>query len=207
MKKTQKAYVLERDLDHLEEEYHEAWVDLDDMFDGWESVGHTFKQSDKSRFSSHPPEKFSMHAFFDYLEYTDFPVTEQSWPIMSKRMIETLRTAGEFRHETFPITMIDSNINPPDINNIENHDYEIIHILEHLDVINHEESVYKISSTTGTIRNIDRLVLKTPPNGFPPVFRIVGYIHDIFISHDAKTALEKDSIKGLRFVPLDRYFA
>jgi hypothetical protein len=211
MTKIEKTYALKSDIDHLEDKSHEAWIDSDDMFEGWEYVGLLLDLDGpverNQDFKVVLPKKISMQAFFDYLEDTDFPVCEPSWPIMSKRMIETLRSVGKFKHTTYPITMMDSNINPPDINNIENHDYEIIHIHEQLDVINHEKSDYRISSLTNSISFFRKLVLNTPPDGFPPVFRIVGYTSIIFISHDAKIALEKAGIKGLEIIPSDNFHA
>src|SRR5688572_11633944 len=37
----------------------------------------------------------------------DFPVTDNSWLVMSEKMLVTLKGVGEFRHSAFPVVITD----------------------------------------------------------------------------------------------------
>ena len=45
----------------------------------------------------------------DELRALDYPHTDKfGWPVMSRRMLYTLRSVREFRHRAYPIVMLDA---------------------------------------------------------------------------------------------------
>jgi hypothetical protein len=133
----------------------------------------------------------------DLLQETDYLSTSPSWPIMSKRMLEVLLSVRDFQHQVIPIEIEDSTLRSSETGwvktGIVNHNYVIVQLLEHLDVLDKENSTYY---DTGNIRGI---ALKEPRNEFPPIFRVSSKPVPLYVSAEAKTALEAAGIKGVKF--------
>jgi hypothetical protein len=84
-----------------------------------------------------------------------------------------------------------------------NKDYVVLQLLESIDAIDFENSEYE-EPIAGSLLSprINRLVLREPTNGFPPIFRLAKEHTDyLYVSQTAKQALEEAGIKGIRFIP------
>src|SRR6266481_6222731 len=53
------------------------------------------------------PERIFFEANVETLKVVDFPINDQNWPIMSKRMLEVLEGVGDFSHRLIPVIMLD----------------------------------------------------------------------------------------------------
>lgn len=152
-----------------------------------------------------PPERIEFETVGEYLFATDYPYTRPSWPIMSKRMLETLLSVGEFPHQVIPVVMLDTQLHdfqkigaPPE----EIHDFVAVQLLEHLDVLDWERSMCERHPTipnTVEALSMQKLVLKEPEGGFPPLFRIASYRTQLYVSAFSRAALEKAGLKRLFF--------
>jgi hypothetical protein len=85
-----------------------------------------------------------------------------------------------------------------------NEDYVAVQLLEHIDVIDLQHSTFETLEPNSIFTpRITRLVLRQPLQGFPPIFRLnrVGEDVSIYVSIEAKEALEEAGIRGLDFIP------
>jgi hypothetical protein len=146
------------------------------------------------------PEKISVVAEPDLLSKTDFPHIEyvHYWPIMSRRMVETLLSVRDFPHQIIPVAFTDFLGDPIEC------DYVILHLRQLLDVLDMEESIYAkeqsiIDPSQTIIGSIKKLRLKEPEGGFPPVFRVNWHEVPLYVSSEAKDALEAAGIQGISF--------
>jgi hypothetical protein len=202
---------------HLPEDKHDAW--LLDKFPGWKEIDSGFRapvpivlngtegtvvrqQNTDGKWlitTIQMPERVRFEGIEDLLRQTDYPYTRPSWPVMSKRMLEVLLSVRNFPCQAIPITIKDDQMLPDEQtgnwirSGIENHNYVLIQLLEHLDVLDKENSTY---SDTGIIRGI---TLREPEAGYPPIFRVSGDRVPLYVSAEAKTALEAADIKGVQF--------
>jgi hypothetical protein len=164
------------------------------------------------------PERVEFFTFEDILETIDYPYNDVSWPIMSKRMLDTLLSVGDFRHRAYPLVMLnsdmaihydeDGNAQTPEA---EYHNFFAVHVLEDLDVFDWENSIYERSERNHNVINgstLEKLVLKEPPNGFPPIFRVDTPPIDIrlYVSAEACTALEAAGIRGVDFIQVENNY-
>jgi hypothetical protein len=130
----------------------------------------------------------------------DYPCIENAdfWPIMSKKMVEILLSVRDFPHQILPITFCDYSGTPV------NHDYVILNLLSLSDFMDFDKSLYTLEPTIVDpnklmVRHIQKLVLKEPEGGFPPIFRVKWHTVSLYVSAEARAALEAADIKGLRF--------
>ncbi len=144
------------------------------------------------------PEKITLIAEPNLLSKTDFPHIEYtcSWPIMSRRMVEILLSVRDFPHQIIPVTVIDFVGDPIEC------DYVILHLSQLSDVMDMKESIYvakqsRIDPSQTIIGSIEKLILKEPEGGFPPIFRVNWHSVPLYVSSEAKDALEAAGIKGL----------
>jgi hypothetical protein len=127
---------------------------------------------------------------------TDFPNVREDWPIMSKRMLSALLSVKYFPHQAIPVVMLPNNWESTP----ENHNYVAVQLLEHLDVFDWDNSFYDIDPKWPNIpKNIEHLVFKEPQTGFPPLFRDSTKRTRLYISAEARAALELAGIRGLKF--------
>jgi hypothetical protein len=129
----------------------------------------------------------------------DYPCIENAdfWPIMSKKMVEVLLSVRDFPHQILPITFCDYSGTPI------NHDYVILNLLSLSDFMDFDKSLYTLKPTIVDpnklmVRDIQKLVLKEPESGFPPIFRVKWHDVSLYVSAEARAALEAD-IKGVDF--------
>jgi hypothetical protein len=157
------------------------------------------------------PESITFTGLRKWLTPTDYPYIDQvnNWPIMSKRMVEAILSAGDVSHQTVPLIFkseeeVERFDVFGDITPTLNRDYVLFQTLELLDVFDKERSMYTPRPSDRWpgvvyIRNVLEAVLKEPENGFPPIFRVKGASIPIYVSAKAKKALEEAGIQGLQF--------
>lgn len=199
------VYQLFWDDDHLDGEDYDAEVV---RFPGWEQVAGWQSTRDIQT-----PDSIYFLANFDTLARTDYPANNVSWPIMSRRMLETLLSLGDVRRRVVPVVMLDKSLPPrkrlgpageprPGAAHL---DYSVVQLLEHGDYFDWDRSEYQPSPySEGRVSQISRLVFKVPPGGFPPIFRLAAKINYLFVSAPAKRALEEAGIRGVEFWSTDR---
>ncbi|MEW5675622.1 hypothetical protein ABGT15_04860 [Flavobacterium enshiense] len=155
------------------------------------------------------PEKICFGADFNVIPKSDFPINSLLLNILSKKMLSILNELGNFKHTLVPIVFfnhkeleayhIEEGIGLDDLR-IKNNDYIALQLLEYIDAFNKEKSVfeehYLYPEKVGSIRE---LVLKEPLNGFPPIFKIEEDSTLLFITEEAKSALESAGVKGCEF--------
>jgi hypothetical protein len=137
-----------------------------------------------------------------YLPDLDYPYNDRDWPIVSPGMLEVLKSVGDFRHSVYPTIINDSSTDdPPGVNK----SFLILQTLEFLDAFDFDKSEYVMDQDLESlVDKASKVVLKEPPNGFPPMFRLNVRKNRLFVSVAAKEALEasgKDG--GAKFTPVD----
>ncbi len=133
------------------------------------------------------------------------------WPIMSRRMLDVLLSIRSFSHQIIPVvfTHIDAFL-PNDGERqkasllIRNHDFVILQLLEHFGGLDRDrtEHTSTFDESDPEFERVDitgEMILKEPPNGFPPIFRVKEDGVLLYVSAEAKKALEKAGIQGLSF--------
>jgi hypothetical protein len=155
------------------------------------------------------PERVEFDAIGEVFETIDYPYTDVRWPIMSKRMLETLLSVGDFNHRAYPLVMVDCEVidyaedSSPIKSSIEYHNFFVVQILEDLDIFDWDNSVYtRDSEAPQVLDSVQKLALKEPAGGFPPLFRVItSYLKtNFYISAEARTALEIAGIRGVNFI-------
>jgi hypothetical protein len=196
--RTDKAYRLGCNIDHLGESEYDAWLINYPNPPGSDNFAFTDPLN--------LPERVEFEAIGSMLDKIDYMYTDSGWPIMSKRMLDTLLSVGTFPHRAYPVVMINASavIDPKTKNFVfprtENHNYVAVHLTEHLDSFDFENSLF----TRGTfnpdvIDYIEWLVLKEPETGFPSLFTIEPISTRLFVSAEARAALEAANIQEIDF--------
>ena len=151
------------------------------------------------------PERIEFDAIFDLIGNSDYPVTDVAWNIMSQRMLDILLGIKKFHHRAIPVVMVDCEVILREDGTIgrsekEDHRFVAVQLLEHLDIFDWEKSVYTNHPTRADrVLSIDELVLKSPEDGFPPLFRLSVYPSILFVSGKARSALHRAKIRGVNF--------
>jgi hypothetical protein len=154
------------------------------------------------------PEKTEFEGWQFLLKDSDYPYSREQFPIMSKRMLETLRSVKDFPHQAIPIEVEDIqafwNESEKDFlrSGISNTDYVLVQLLEHQDIFDFEKSEYNmIEDLPGKVESVRRVSIKEPEDGLPSLFRISAMISTtFFVSKEAKAALEAADIKGVKLL-------
>jgi hypothetical protein len=143
---------------------------------------------------------------------TDYPVTlGETYPLMSKRMVEVLESVGSFPHQVIPVRILDGAIGRH-LSDEDNRydaddnlkpeyytdDYVLLHLTSHLDAMDLERSEYeRYNPETNLVRFVDQYIFKDIGQEYPPVFRLLHCPSDLFISEAAKEALQAAGMKSL----------
>ena len=180
-----RAYKLKRNLDHLtKNEDCDVWHVLKDRKDKFTDLFWRLE----------PFDELPVHKFEGKIEkrlsWLDYPRPDPLYPIVSKKMVDTLLSVGNFNHEIKLLTIYDWKSEETTDN------FVFLHLLEWKDIIDRENSVYY---KRGGVRKV---ALKEPRGGYPPLFLVKDDELNWFVSEEAKEALEKADIKGVHFVPL-----
>jgi len=98
-----RAYALDWDPSHLGDDFEDATLV---KFAGWE----TTRSLPRSAFAAIPGSVY-FEANLRTLRTIDFPINDVQWPIVSRRMLDVLRTIDPgFQPRVFPITMLDDTV-------------------------------------------------------------------------------------------------
>jgi hypothetical protein len=151
------------------------------------------------------------------IRHSDYPHPDNSWPVMSRRMYETLTAVGTFPHRIIPVSIVDSDAWHPQRcldafgrgrTDLVSFNYLAVQLTEFADVFDWQQSAYTTDDEyPGWIENIREYVFTLPPNGLPPLFRIACDRTRLFISAEARAALRAAGIVGPRYISLRGYRA
>jgi hypothetical protein len=156
-----------------------------------------------------PNHGVEFHGYESSLSSTDYPYENIGWPIMSKRMLNTLLSVREFPHRTWDVPFVGFPDNAPErllregLRGGVRHENEFVavQILELLDIFDRENSVYKEGFVSpDKVRSIRKLALHVPEEGLPPIFRLKVSPVRLYISPEGRAALETANINGVRFI-------
>jgi hypothetical protein len=154
------------------------------------------------------PKEILFQANFNLIPNYDYPLTDLQIPILSVRMLNTLEEIRCFDYYAVPVIMIDDTYMEERFNedgnlNIKvptNKDYVAVRLSNLLDSFDYENSDFRaLRSNPKAPGRIKKLVLKEPKLGFPPMFRVNVISSTLFVSEEAKIALEQNKIKGCVF--------
>jgi hypothetical protein len=137
-----------------------------------------------------------------YLPVLDYPYNDKDWPMVSPGMLEVLESVGDFKHNVYPTIINDASTDdPPGVNE----SFLILQTLEFLDAFDFDKSEYVMDTELdGRVDEANKVVLKEPLGGLPPVFRLNVKKSLLFVSAAAKEALEKSGkCGGAEFTPVD----
>lgn len=158
------------------------------------------------------PEPVRFEANFKVTRQSDYPCNDVNWPIMSPRMIEVLRGVGDFPHRLIPVRLVDraalgrarylpdGSLRPEVVDDR----FAAVQLTEHLDVVDWERSIFEQDqiAPTVTFYSFDKLVLREPIGGFPPLFRVPEKKSLLLVSAQARRALEDAGIVGITFMSI-----
>jgi hypothetical protein len=158
---------------------------------------------------NYPTHGVEFQGYESSLSGTDYPYENVAWPIMSKRMLNTLLAVREFPYRAWDVPFVGFQDNAPEgllrkgLRDGVRHDNEfvVVQLLEQLDIFDRENSIYKDSRVLpGAVKAIRKLALHVPQEGLPPIFRLKVNPVILYVSPESKAALEAADIKGVRFV-------
>jgi hypothetical protein len=194
---THQAYELDHDISHLVGDLkHDAWMVEPSEYewtycDFWEP-----QRIDL-------PEHIEFDCDGERILSSDYPYIKEQWPIMSRRMLDTLLAVQDFPHQVIQVVMKDIFV-PAKFE--ENHDFFAVQLLDHQDVFDWKMSTYETNSErSDIISRLDKLVLNVPQNGFPPLFRVsaIPIRTTLFVSVEGRLALDQANVKGVEFIDLE----
>lgn len=157
------------------------------------------------------PEIIFLRGDFDILQKIDYLITDSYLPLFSKKMLSILKSLGSFKHRTIPCGITDYLIDPEDSyddfkNSIVkpgievNRDFEILHLLEVLDILDWDKSdLIMDDDYPDELLYIKKYIFKEPEGGYSPVFRLKKEISCLFIPESTKKALDDAGIRGIRY--------
>jgi hypothetical protein len=203
------AYRLSWNTDHIYDVDVDAWLRVREFPDAPdESAFWRIKEN------LNLPERVEFDAIGVIFETIDYPYTDVRWPIMSKRMLDALLSVGDFHYIAYPLVIIDckqvynEELGKKTNSGIEFHNFFAMHLLEDLDIFDYENSVYERSENNPNVikSNIKKVVLREPKEGFPPLFRVVNLETRLYVSSEARTALEKAGVRGINFIQVENNY-
>lgn len=177
-------------------------------FEGFEHV--SICMSDPSETVEFPsPVEFQ--GLLSTVRKTDFPVIQEDWPVISKRMLEVLESVGSFPHRVLSTRIFEGDIGRSlaegdrrfdELGNFKpefyTDDYVLLQLTEHLDVMDLERSVYdRYNPKVNMVSGVDKFIFKDINQKYPPIFRLTHCPTFLFISDAAKQSLEAAKIRGL----------
>jgi hypothetical protein len=174
-------------------------------FSGWEYLRVEFW---KPKPIKALPKRIEFDAGYEDLQLMDYLHNNVQWPILSQQMLHVLLSLGKFSYQAIPLVMVDDVLDwdTMEPTGRESHDYIALQLLEHQDLFDWENSVYEHNpNKPNPFNSLQTLVLKTPETGFPPIFRIPTLPRRLFVSAQARAALETAALQGLKFIPLSEF--
>ncbi len=195
--KQSSAYILNWNLSSIKNNNYDAELI---KFDGWREFLRLCTNEHQLL-----PDTVTFETNFNVLSKTDFPYNDVGWPIMSKYMLDSLRSIRYFPIKEIKTLMLDHSISKHDHKfsareEIVNESFISVYLIEKLDVFDRSRSLYECDSDfPEDIIWINKLVLKDIDTGYPPLFRIPEYPTLLFISYEARIALETCRVQGVQF--------
>ena len=208
--KLQQAYKINQDLDRVEDyapEWREEWGVVDAKVIGELANQDSFDIVfyDPERIDSF--DEIRMEGLLSDFEGIDYLYTEPLLPIISKQMLSVLRSVKDFPHQAIPVSIRDMQMATGSFTERSGKvstDYVAVQLLEQLDIVDRERSDYDTDDDdSDEIEYINKLVLSVPESGLPPIFRIKENSTYLYVSPEAKAALEEAGITGIRFVDIN----
>jgi hypothetical protein len=199
------AYELIPDPSHLGDAEHEAELV---RFRGWDLCAGLIPKEELDL-----PEPVYFEANFATLESSDFPINDVCWPIVSSRLLAALKEAGDFRHRSIPVVMVDRAVPEEERfdergrpqSGVVRAGFTAIQISEFSDAFDWERSKYEADDELpDEVYRIKRLVLKEVP--LPPLFRLSARPRPLMVSAAGRAAIERAGVRGVSFVPLSQIF-
>lgn len=193
-----KCYKLDKEYTHSGDLEKDAFCI---PFDGIDDFGSNMMDIDNFDI----PSRLYFTANFQLIPKYDYPLTDLTAPVMSKRMLEVLLGIKEFKYKCVPAVMIDDlylENQFDESGNLKedvpfNEDYYAVQLKEYSEVFDRENSEYQKSLIfPDKVGAIEKMVLKEPEEGFPSLFRIKESRRHLFLSQEAKEALDAAGIKG-----------
>lgn len=186
---------------------------------------HDLKIFDVAPFITPKPILYS--GYFPILETVDFPVAENAWIVVSKKMLDVLKAVGTFSHLEFMTTVADSRITKDKWYSVEGNlreeitvnKFVTLQLTEHLDIFDFDKSKYTLCQNSAIdgyryihdpkeyiegsfIHDVEEYVFKIPKNGLPPLFHVKGLPITLFVSSQARAALKETGIRGIKYYSL-----
>jgi hypothetical protein len=145
------------------------------------------------------------------VETVDFPVTNNLGTVMSRQMLDALKSAGEFPHTETPVVIVDTRLQRDDWYDARGNlragiaiqGYVAVRLNEHLDIFDYDRSKYTHNPNfPDYIGDVDEYVFKPSKEGLPPLFQIKGEAAKLFVSQTARSALKDAKITGIKYISL-----
>lgn len=153
-------------------------------------------------------ERIEMEGTLSMIEGFDYLYTRPKLPVMSRRMLYVLNSVGTFPHQVISVSIEDDAASDYDRNKrsgkYNRHEYVAVQVLEESDFFDYEKSDYTPSRYPDSriISRVREMVLREPKDGFPPLFRIPERPGVLYVSPQARAALEEANITGIHFIDL-----
>ena len=205
--RTEQAYKLKCNLDRFEgygEEEYSCDAELMENSSHPVNLDMLFSKPEPINIDS----EIRLQGLLSFVEGIDYLYTKPTLPIISKRMLYVLKAIGNFPHQEIPVVIeddqadFDRELKEWVRSGRANNNYVAVHILEHLDIFDRENSIYKPDSfDPKEVRAETKLVLHKPEGGLPPLFKLSVMPGYLFVSPEAKLALEESGITGIDFIP------
>jgi hypothetical protein len=222
---TEKAYRLEGNINRLSYMERGDTYDLKSFDFPNSSELHYIYQSRDLELPN--PVFFYVYSKPEFIRNLDALYVQNLGYVVSKRVINSLKSVKDFSHRTFPIAILEEGAikfaeNPDGFktpNPYENPDAfskkslrNDMYIIQTLEVLENcfdwEKSVYRQSEFNkrhGQPGLVSEFYLNEPDSGFPPLFRVKESQTTLFVSFEARMALKLAGIKGLAFLSLKGY--
>ncbi len=127
-------------------------------------------------------------------------------------MLEVLESVGSFPHRVLPTRIFEGDIGRSlaegdrrfdEQGNFKpefyTDDYVLLQMTEHLDAMDLERSVYKrYDPETSSVSGLRKPIFKDIGQDYPPIFRCIHSPVSLYVSDQARQALEVSRVKGLR---------
>jgi len=149
------------------------------------------------------PDGVRFDTNIELLELTpDYPNNTVNWPLMTRRMFDVLQSVRPFACHEIPVTLVDDTIDVDirydargrPLPQYSKTDYLAVQLSNHGDYLDMERSRYR--SYEKTPPRIYEYVFSIPPEGLPPLFRLSISPVGLYISAEARAALEQAGIRG-----------
>lgn len=143
-----------------------------------------------------PSKKITMYLDGDYGSiFTDYLANEDCWFVISERLKTLIEGLPDYRIQFIPVDLIDSS------GKTVTDKYFVCNILDVIDAIDLENSVYNVFSAKGeTVYSFVKYALKAEMIKDKHIFRIKSCTIPIFVSEYFKRFVKKNNLTGFDFL-------